>query len=114
MVVVVGSIAAAAGKVGPIEDNFNQKSGLADKHFVVPKSLTRILQQHGEETPWDTTYNPPVPGAIAGRDPKGNILAWRYPDGSQHPATQPQQQTQTPQQPQGSRADQFVQSLRNQ
>ena len=47
---------AMHGKIAPIDDEYNQKSGAADKHFVVPKSVTSIFQANGYDTPWDKTH----------------------------------------------------------
>lgn len=83
-------IAAMHGKVAPLDDDYNQLSGASDQHLIVPKTLSRLLQSYGYDTPWDPTYKPPVPGAKAGRDAQGNIVAWKLPNG-QIQKVQPQQ-----------------------
>jgi hypothetical protein len=77
-------------KVKPYDDQYNGLSGAADKHLIIPDSFSQLMRSVGRETPWDTKYlaqqakqpQPPVPGAIAGRDAQGNIVAWKLPNGS--------------------------------
>jgi hypothetical protein len=62
-------INAMHGKIAPIDDEYNQKSGAADKHFVVPKSVTSIFQANGYDTPWDKTH---PTGMTNGQQPQQN------------------------------------------
>lgn len=42
------------GKIAPLDEMYNQKSGNADKHLtMIPESLTALFQKHGEKTPWE-------------------------------------------------------------
>jgi hypothetical protein len=85
------------GKIAPLDETYNQKSGNADKHLIIPKTLTDLFKEHGYETPWEGNKSgnqqqqqnnqpqqPPVTGARAYRDVKGNIKGWLYPDGTKH------------------------------
>ena len=44
---------AMHGKVAPLDEEYNQMSGAADKHLPIPKSLSGLFQASGYDTPWD-------------------------------------------------------------
>lgn len=77
------------GKIAPIDEEYSQGSGGIRHIDMIPNSTSRLFQRMGMDTPWDSSYKPPVPGAIAGRDAHGNIVAWRTPNGQVIPVNQP-------------------------
>lgn len=104
-------VKAMHGKVAPLDDDFNQMSGAADQHLVIPKSLTNILQKYGEETPWQknnqtTQQQPQVPQGYKAMTRDGKMVQTMTGDWIQNPAQQQQVQQQS------NMANQFVQSQR--
>jgi hypothetical protein len=62
---------AMRGKVGPLDEEYNQMSGAADKHLPIPKSLNDLFQSRGIDTPWAPKQNqqPNQPQQVPGQRP---------------------------------------------
>lgn len=97
---------AMDGKIRPLDEEYNQMSGAADKHLPVPKSLTTLFQSRGIDTPWDKqsqqpnqpTNQPVVPGQRPNETPvyvQGKVVGFTMPGKTgMRPVPAPTQQAQ--------------------
>ena len=77
-----------SGRLSSID--YNTFDNLGEHLTNVRPEVTALFQKYGYEAPWAKNGAPQQPqqpqrpqaGAIAGRDGKGNIVAWKLPNGT--------------------------------
>jgi hypothetical protein len=92
-----------SGRLSSID--YNTFDNLGEHLTNVRPEVTALFQKYGYEAPWAKNGapqqpqqpQPPQAGAIAGRDGKGNIVAWKLPNGTIQKVTPPTTQQAAPQ-----------------